>query len=161
VPRTQKCRQRMEGRKIFHPYGGGASALVIQAAKPGHVFFRDAATVPAMVGGWQGVFALTICIATRYNTGMIISFRHKGLELFYQTGSTKGIQAAHATKLRLILAVLDVATSPQAITLQAFKSHQLKGKMSGFWSIWVNGNWRVVFRFATGDVELVDYLDYH
>lgn len=30
------------------------------------------------------------------------------------------------------------------------------------WSIWVNGNWRVTFRFVdTGDVELVDYLDYH
>ena len=92
---------------------------------------------------------------------MITSFRHKGLESFYQTGSTKGIQADHAARLRLILGVLDTATGPEAIALQAFKSHQLKGDRRGYWSIWVNGNWRVVFRFAAGGVELVDYLDYH
>jgi proteic killer suppression protein len=28
-------------------------------------------------------------------------------------------------------------------------------------SIAVNGNWRVIFRFVEHDVELVDYLDYH
>jgi len=92
---------------------------------------------------------------------MIMNFKHKGLESFYKTGSTKGIQPGHATKLRLILAVLDVATGPQSIAIQAFKSHQLKGPMAGYWSIWVNGNWRVVFRFAAGGVELVDYVDYH
>lgn len=33
--------------------------------------------------------------------------------------------------------------------------------MKGHWSIWVNGDWRVTFHFAEGDVELVNYLDYH
>ena len=28
-------------------------------------------------------------------------------------------------------------------------------------SVWVNGNWRIIFRFIGDDVELVDYLDYH
>jgi toxin HigB-1 len=27
--------------------------------------------------------------------------------------------------------------------------------------MWVNGNWRVTFRFVGQDVELVDYQDYH
>ncbi|MHB8386994.1 hypothetical protein [Metallibacterium sp.] len=27
--------------------------------------------------------------------------------------------------------------------------------------MWVNGNWRVTFRFVGTDVELVDYQDYH
>nr|WP_245256312.1 type II toxin-antitoxin system RelE/ParE family toxin [Bartonella alsatica] len=31
----------------------------------------------------------------------------------------------------------------------------------GYWSITVNGNWRVIFRFVGIDVELVNYLDYH
>ena len=44
---------------------------------------------------------------------MIIGFRHKGLETFYRTGSTRGIQAAHANKLGRILALLDVAKGPQ------------------------------------------------
>jgi proteic killer suppression protein len=33
--------------------------------------------------------------------------------------------------------------------------------MKGHWSIWVNGDWRETFHFAEGDVELVNYLDYH
>jgi proteic killer suppression protein len=42
---------------------------------------------------------------------MIKSFKHKGLEKFYQTGSKKGIQASHSNKLRMQLAALDTAQS--------------------------------------------------
>ncbi|MBA8899393.1 type II toxin-antitoxin system RelE/ParE family toxin [Phyllobacterium sp. P30BS-XVII] len=92
---------------------------------------------------------------------MITSFRHKGLEGFYWKGSTRGIQAAHSPKLTLILTALDAAETPEQLRLPAFKLHPLKGEMKGHWSIWVNGNWRVIFRFNRRNVELVDYLDYH
>lgn len=92
---------------------------------------------------------------------MIISFRHKGLETLYRTGSTRGIQAAHAKKLRRILALLDAAEGPADMSIPAFRLHPLKGDMAGHWSVWVNGNWRVTFRFTDRDVELVDYQDYH
>ncbi|MGH8190995.1 MAG: type II toxin-antitoxin system RelE/ParE family toxin [Rhodanobacteraceae bacterium] len=39
--------------------------------------------------------------------------------------------------------------------------HPLKGTLKGHWSVWVNGNWRVTFRFVGADVELVDCQDYH
>jgi proteic killer suppression protein len=92
---------------------------------------------------------------------MIIGFRHKGLRLLYETGSTKGIQAGHKAKLLSILAALDVAQSPRELSLPSYRLHPLKGDMTGHWSIWVNGNWRVTFRFVGPDVELVDYQDYH
>ncbi|MBZ9997606.1 MULTISPECIES: type II toxin-antitoxin system RelE/ParE family toxin [unclassified Mesorhizobium] len=92
---------------------------------------------------------------------MIVGFRHKGLEAFFQTGSTRGIQAAHAGKLGRILALLDVAAGPQDLNIPAFRLHPLKGELKGHWSMWVNGNWRVTFRFAGANVELVDYQDYH
>jgi len=92
---------------------------------------------------------------------VIVSFRHKGLRLLYETGSTKGIQAAHKTKLLSILAALDVAISPNELSLPSYRLHPLKGDMVGYWSMWVNGNWRVTFRFVGPDVELVDYQDYH
>lgn len=92
---------------------------------------------------------------------MIISFRHKGLEAFYHTGSTRGIQAAHAKKLGRILGVLDGADGPEAMNLPGFKLHQLKGDLAGHWSVAVNGNWRVTFRFTDAGVELVNYHDYH
>jgi len=40
---------------------------------------------------------------------MIKNFRHKGLEKFFTTGSMAGIQAVHATKLRIQLTALDNA----------------------------------------------------
>jgi proteic killer suppression protein len=43
---------------------------------------------------------------------MIKSFKHRGLEKFYNTDSKAGIIPAHAKKLRDQLAVLDVATKP-------------------------------------------------
>lgn len=92
---------------------------------------------------------------------MIIGFRHKGLELYYRTGSTRGVQAAHADKLGRILGALDVAVGPGDLGLPGFRLHPLKGKLNGHWAIWVNGNWRVTFRFIGADVELVDLLDYH
>ena len=39
--------------------------------------------------------------------------------------------------------------------------HQLVGDLNGNWSLKVNGNWRLIFRFEGEDVVLVDYLDYH
>ena len=40
---------------------------------------------------------------------MIKSFKHKGLEKFFTTGSIKGIQANHKEKLSLILVALNRA----------------------------------------------------
>ena len=91
---------------------------------------------------------------------MITGFRHKGLEQFYRTGSKRGIQASHSKKLHFILAALDVATEPADMNLPAFSLHPLKGNLKDHWSVWVNGNWRVTFRFDGTNVELVDYQDY-
>ncbi|WP_018404030.1 type II toxin-antitoxin system RelE/ParE family toxin [Marinobacter gelidimuriae] len=92
---------------------------------------------------------------------MITGFKHKGLEAFYRTGTTRGVQTEHAVKLRRILALLDVAAGPEDLNMPSFKLHQLKGELRGYWSVRVNGNWRVTFRFVGVDVELVNYVDYH
>ena len=92
---------------------------------------------------------------------MIKSFRHKGLENYYRTGSKAGIQPTHATKLRIMLTALDAAEAPENLTAPSWRLHGLSGDLQGFWSITVNGNWRIVFRFENQDVELIDYLDYH
>ena len=86
--------------------------------------------------------------------------REQGLEALYKTKSTKGVQAEHVPKLRRILSALDVATGPGDVDIPGFRTHRLKGRLSGHWSIWVTGNWRVTFRFVDSDVELVDCLDY-
>lgn len=92
---------------------------------------------------------------------MIKSFRHKGLEAFYQTGSLAGIQPIHAKRLREQLTALSVANAPEDLRRPSWRLHGLVGDRTGFFSITVQANWRIVFRFDGADIELVDYLDYH
>lgn len=80
---------------------------------------------------------------------MIISFKHKGLEKFYRTGSKAGIQAAHAAKLGRILARLDVARTPEDMNIVGWRLHSLSGDLRHHWSVTVNGNWRVTFKLET------------
>ncbi len=92
---------------------------------------------------------------------MIKSFKHKGLDLFYQTGSTRGIQSSHAEKLRMQLAALDSAQSIEDMDIPGYRLHVLKGDKKGIWSITVNGNWRITFEFREGHAYIVNYEDYH
>jgi proteic killer suppression protein len=39
--------------------------------------------------------------------------------------------------------------------------YPLKDKLKDHYSISVNGNWRMIFKFEGEDVVLVDYQDYH
>ena len=43
---------------------------------------------------------------------MILSFRHKGLEAFFRTGSKAGIQPEHAIRIANILVRLNSAQTP-------------------------------------------------
>ncbi|MFQ5916930.1 MAG: type II toxin-antitoxin system RelE/ParE family toxin [Candidatus Binatia bacterium] len=92
---------------------------------------------------------------------MILSFKHKGLQKFFETGSKAGIQAAHAKRLRLMLAALDTAARIDDMNIPGFNLHQLKGSRKGIWSISVSGNWRVTFKFEDGNAHIVNYEDYH
>ncbi|MBX7054043.1 MAG: type II toxin-antitoxin system RelE/ParE family toxin [Pyrinomonadaceae bacterium] len=92
---------------------------------------------------------------------MIRSFRHKGLGKFFETGSRAGIQPHHAKRLRMQLAALDTAQSIEDMDIPGFRLHSLKGKETGRWSIWVNGNWRLTFEFIDGHAYVLDYEDYH
>ena len=92
---------------------------------------------------------------------MIKSFRHKGIQSFFETGSKAGIQPSQAVRLRIQLTRLDDAISPQDMEAPGWKLHSLSGNLAGHWSVTVNGNWRLTFRFEGADVVLVDYQDYH
>ena len=93
---------------------------------------------------------------------MIKTFRHKGLKAFFDQGSTAGIQAAHAPRLAAMLRRLNETTNAQGMNLPGWRLHALKGRdLKGYYSVWVNGNWRLTFAFEGTDAVLVDYQDYH
>ncbi len=74
---------------------------------------------------------------------MIKSFKHKGLKRYYETGSKSGIQAKHATRLRLQLAALDTSRVIDDMDVPGY------------------GNWRLTFDFRDGNAYVLDYEDYH
>jgi proteic killer suppression protein len=92
---------------------------------------------------------------------MIKNWQHKGLKLFYETGSTAKINTQHADKLHDILQVLDAATTPEEMNLPGLKFHGLKGDLKNSYAVTVRANWRVIFKFEGQDAILVDYQDYH
>jgi len=92
---------------------------------------------------------------------MISSFKHKGLQKFYETGNAAGIQSKHKKRIKLQLVALDTATCIEDMDIPGFELHQLKGNKKGIWSIKVNGNWRTTFKFEDGNVYIVNYEDYH
>jgi proteic killer suppression protein len=108
------------------------------------------------------MIVLDNCIVTRYTDREVIrSFRHAGLEKFFKTGSKAGIQPAHARRLRDQLLRLNDAADPLDMGFPGWNLHSLQGDLAGHWSVKVNGNWRITFRFEGHDAILVDYRDYH
>lgn len=92
---------------------------------------------------------------------MIKTFKHKGLETFFETGSKAGIQPHHAPKLSRQLLRLDIAKSASDMNLPGWRLHALEGELVGHYAVTVNGNWRMTFMFDGEDAVLVDYQDYH
>lgn len=92
---------------------------------------------------------------------MIKSWTSKGLKEFFETGSKKGIPPELASRIRIRLDALDAAVAVTDLDLPGFKLHELKGDRKDTWSIWVNGNWRITFKFAGRDSSEVNLEDYH
>lgn len=91
---------------------------------------------------------------------MIKSFKHGGLQKFFELGTTKGIQVNHEKKLGRMLAFIDEIEDIEEIR-PFWKCHQLKGNRSTIWSLSVSGNWRLTFEFKDGNAYILDYEDYH
>lgn len=99
---------------------------------------------------------------------MIKSFRHKGIQAFFETGSKSGIQARHANRLRAQLTALNAAIRPEDLDISSWKLHKLSGRnpkgqlIQDHWAVTVNQNWRLTFYFdGMHAILLVDYQDYH
>lgn len=82
------------------------------------------------------------------------------MKRLYKRDDRSGVGSDILERTERILAVLDSATTPQALNVPAYRLHRLKGDLEGFWSVTVRANWRIVFRFEgtdAFDVELIDY----
>ena len=92
---------------------------------------------------------------------MISSFQHKGLRIYYERGDASKLQPQHVQKIRLILSRLDAATNPEMMKVPGYDLHKLSGDLKDFWSVKVDKNYRIIFRFNGENAVDVNYLDYH
>lgn len=92
---------------------------------------------------------------------MILSFRHRGLKLFFTRSDYRGIDAHQAQRLERMLDRLDAAIQPEDMRLPGYAFHGLKGSRKGTYSVRVSGNWRLTFRFKGEDAVDVDLEHYH
>ena len=92
---------------------------------------------------------------------MIESIQHKGLRLLWEKDDTSKLPAGQIVKIRMILTLLDSAVTVDDMNFPGSGLHPLKGELAGFWSVKVNANYRLIFRFENENVFDVDYIDYH
>ena len=92
---------------------------------------------------------------------MIRRFGHRGLRRLYENDDRRGVNSELVEKTARVLARLDVATRPEQLNLPGFRLCRLEGDLSGYWSVTVGGNWRIIFRFNLGNTTDIDLVEYH
>lgn len=92
---------------------------------------------------------------------MIVSFKSKALERFWERGDERGLRADWVAKVALVLDTMDAAESPRDMDLPGFFFHRLKGDRSETFSVRVSRNWRITCAWDGEDAVEVDLEDYH
>jgi toxin HigB-1 len=93
---------------------------------------------------------------------MIISFGDSETESIWNGDRVKSlpmeVQKIGRRKLRMITNSVDVADLriPPANRLE-----KLQGNLKGFYSIRINDQWRIIFKWNSGNASEVKIIDYH
>jgi proteic killer suppression protein len=94
---------------------------------------------------------------------MIISIKHKGLKMLWEEGRGTKLPPELVNRIEIILVTIDSAQRVPE-DFEAFKNwslHTLSGNLNGYWSVKVNKNFRVIFRFDGRNASDLDFVDYH
>jgi len=94
---------------------------------------------------------------------MIVSFKHSGLQDLFENDAKrpKGIVQQHIQRVTDILVILDSSKQFSDIQGPGLKLHPLKYNLKGHWGIWVDQMYRITFVWSDGDIQDVDYENYH
>ncbi|MDB5139104.1 MAG: Plasmid maintenance system killer protein [Mucilaginibacter sp.] len=94
---------------------------------------------------------------------MIQSFKHKGLRLLWEHNDSSKLPVELVNRIERMLAVIDsVQQVPEDFgAFQNWNIHKLSGELRDYWSIKVNKNYRIIFRFDGQHSYDLDYIDYH
>lgn len=99
---------------------------------------------------------------TDYSERMIKTFADRETQQLFVTGRSKRLPADLVRRALRRLEYVDLASELNDLrTPSSNRLHALHGDRSGQYSISINEQWRICFRFVDGDAYDVEITDYH
>lgn len=93
---------------------------------------------------------------------MIRLFASAETERFFATGKSRRLPTEILKRAAMRLTQLNAATSVEDLRIPpSNRLEALKGDRKGQWSIRIDNQWRLCFRFTEGDAFDVEIVDYH
>jgi len=93
---------------------------------------------------------------------MIRSFASAETARFFATGKSRRLPTEILKRAAMRLTQLGAVTSVEDLRFPpSNRLEALKGDRKGQWSVRINDQWRICFRFADGDAFDVEIADYH
>ena len=93
---------------------------------------------------------------------MLISFGNKETRKIWEGERVKGfsteIQETARRKLRMLNNSQDIN---DLIVPPSNRLEKLKGDLKEYYSIRINNQWRIIFKWTNGNAEQVEVIDYH
>jgi len=93
---------------------------------------------------------------------MIESFGDKETELIYNQIRSKKLPYDIQNRALIKLMMIDSAESENDLRVPISNNlEKLKGSFKNYWSIRINDQWRIIFRYDSGKANDVKIIDYH
>lgn len=105
---------------------------------------------------------LVTCHVASYNIDMIKTFADRHTQELYTSGKSRRFPPDLLRRVIRRLEYVNLATCIDDLRVPpSNRLHELEGDRLGQFSISVNDQWRVCFRFLNGDAYDVELADYH
>lgn len=97
-----------------------------------------------------------------YSVTMILSFADKETEKVFNQQFSKKLPAdIQHVALRKLVMISNAETIEDLRVPPANRLEKLEGKRKGQYSIRINDQWRICFKFSEGNSSEVEIVDYH
>ena len=93
---------------------------------------------------------------------MIISFGDKQTQKIWEGERVKGLSTEIQELARRKLRMLNNSNDLNDLMVPpSNRLEKLKGNLKEFYSIRINNQWRIIFKWKNNNAELVEIIDYH
>ena len=92
---------------------------------------------------------------------MIRSFANRDTEQLFYTENSRRFAAISRVALRKLIQMNQARTLSDLAIPPGNRLEALRGNLSGFHSIRINDQWRIIFRWSNEGPERVAIVDYH